>query len=513
MRKLHALLLVALFLTSSLFAIGNPVSGAPTQGNTWATKAPMQVARSDLGVAVVNGKIYAIGGNTESGYIPNSGGNNYQRLGWINDTNEEYDPETDMWAFKASMPTARCNFAIAAFKNKIYCIGGVTNWNSESSYTGVNEVYDPATDIWETKAPMPNPVSATATVVNGRIYVIGGGGANKTLNQVYDPATNTWTIKTPMPDGLVLGGGPNTMSNFLSANINDKIYVMRYYNPYHTSDPSGTWIYNPANDSWASLPANDSWASPYPSPFPILSKPYPYPFSDPITGWWSHAAGATTGVNALKRIYVFFDRYPYSPSIPLLAFDPSNYGWAKISEVPTTRRSFGVAVVNDVLYTIGGRTYDYPYPDDNYFTVTEQAVNEQYTPLGYGTPDPTYDGTPPEIAVLSPENITYHTVDVVLNFTVNETASSMRYMLDGENFQIFGNITLTELPYGSHNLTVYATDAADNTGSSETVNFIVAKEPEPFPVVPVVVASVIVVLVGGGLLLYLRKRQQKAMQP
>ena len=32
----------------------------------------MHVARSDLGVAVVNGKIYAIGGNTESGYIPNS---------------------------------------------------------------------------------------------------------------------------------------------------------------------------------------------------------------------------------------------------------------------------------------------------------------------------------------------------------------------------------------------------------------------------------------------------------
>src|SRR3972149_11634017 len=128
MRKGVALLLVLVFLTASFVITAKPVSAATE--DSWVSKAPMHVARSDLGVAVVNGKIYAIGGNAESGYMPNSEGVNYKASGWIKDTNEEYDPETDTWTFKTPMPTPRCNFAIAAFENKIYCIGGVINWNS-----------------------------------------------------------------------------------------------------------------------------------------------------------------------------------------------------------------------------------------------------------------------------------------------------------------------------------------------------------------------------------------------
>ena len=77
----------------------------------WASKASMQVARSGLGVAVVNGKIYAIGGADGS-----SAG--------FSSTNEEYDPTTDTWAFKAPMPTPRSDFGITVYENKIYCIGG-----------------------------------------------------------------------------------------------------------------------------------------------------------------------------------------------------------------------------------------------------------------------------------------------------------------------------------------------------------------------------------------------------
>jgi N-acetylneuraminic acid mutarotase len=488
LNRIVAWLLVLVFLTSSYLFNTKPVSAATAVENSWALKAPMHVARSDLGIAVVNGKIYAIGGNTESGRTPTSGGHDYKMLGWINDTNEEYDPTTDTWTLKTPMPTPRCNFAIAAFENKIYCMGGIIDWNSgRISVTGVNEVYDPATDTWETKAPMPNLASATAIVVNGRIYVIGGGGANETLNQVYDPATDTWTIKKAMPAESMLGGVPNTMSNLLSAEVDGKIFVMSYYDLVS----SGTWIYNPVNDSWVLTSS---------SPFPLLS--------DSPSSWWSHAAGATTGVNALKRIYVFFEKIDYSQSIPILVFNPSSESWARIGTLPTRRRCFGIAVVNDILYAIGGRRYDYPYPYDGYFIVTEETMNEQYTPIGYGTPDPFYDGTAPTVTLLSPENKTYYELELPLSFMVDEPSSWIRYKLDGNTVEIDGNTTLSGLTYGSHNLTLYITDIAGNTRTSETIDFTIAEELGPNPVVPVVAASAATVaVVGVGLLVYFKKRK------
>jgi hypothetical protein len=167
-----------------------------------------------------------------------------------------------------------------------------------------------------------------------------------------------------------------------------------------------------------------------------------------------------------------------------------------------------VAVVNDTFYVIGGK--------EGVNAIGESApgnlANEQYTPFGYGTPDPSYvppDITPPEIVVLSPENRTYYTVDVALNFTVNESVSSMRYTLDDENLvEISGNTTLIGLPYGSHNLKVYATDAADNTGVSETINFTIAEETESFPVVPLAASVATVAVVSVALLVYFKKRKK-----
>ena len=105
--------------------------------NSWETMAAMPTARSGVGVAVVDGKIYAIGGT--------SGTQN--KLG----TNEVYDPETNTWSSKTPMPTPRVNFGIAVFQNKIYCIGGGTSVKSDGYVTNVNEVYDPSTDTWENR--------------------------------------------------------------------------------------------------------------------------------------------------------------------------------------------------------------------------------------------------------------------------------------------------------------------------------------------------------------------------
>jgi hypothetical protein len=81
-----------------------PLADNSTVENTWVEKAPLQQARAWLGVASVNGKIYAIGGSTASGFEPATfpyGGTVDHYVG----TNEEYDPTNNSWTYKASMPT------------------------------------------------------------------------------------------------------------------------------------------------------------------------------------------------------------------------------------------------------------------------------------------------------------------------------------------------------------------------------------------------------------------------
>jgi len=119
------------------------------------------------------------------------------------------------------------------------------------------------------------------------------------------------------------------------------------------------------------------------------------------------------------------------------------------------------------------------------------------------------DTVPPKIVFSSPKNMTYDSSDVSLNFTVDESFSNCSYGLDGQdNVTIAGNMTLTGLPNGDHNITIYVTDEAGNTGVSETIYFTV-EVPEPFPIVLVAVASVATVAVlGVGLLFYFKKRRQ-----
>jgi hypothetical protein len=119
------------------------------------------------------------------------------------------------------------------------------------------------------------------------------------------------------------------------------------------------------------------------------------------------------------------------------------------------------------------------------------------------------DTTSPAISVLSPKSITFNTTDVELDFALNESASWTGYSIDNEaNVTITGNTTLARMPEGPHELIVYANDTYGNMGSSEKINFTIAKEPEPFPttlVIAVLIASMAVV--GAGLAVYFRKRK------
>lgn len=189
-----------------------------TTNDKWTKKNSMSKPRQGLGLVAVNGKLYAIGGSTSDGFCV--------------DTVEEYNPSSDLWRMKTSMSTPRCRPGILVFENKIYAIGGHLDYRNNGINLATVEEYDPATNIWTGKNPMSIARSVMGVSVNnnGRIYAVGGfigQGSFQLTNIVeeYDPDTDTWTTRTPLPVaihelGLALGGdgrvyaiGGQTMSN------------------------------------------------------------------------------------------------------------------------------------------------------------------------------------------------------------------------------------------------------------------------------------------------------------
>jgi len=160
------------------------------------------------------------------------------------------------------MPTPRMSFAIAMVHNKIYCIGGRTEAaGSTEGYTGVNEVYNPETGIWETKTPLLTATSwLVASVVENRIYVIDYSGTN----YVYETATDTWTTKAPVPASALNGyasavfdnkiftsharGAAGATTGGMSAK---RIYVFgEKANLEPDENPGFVRIYNPLDNHW-----------------------------------------------------------------------------------------------------------------------------------------------------------------------------------------------------------------------------------------------------------------------
>src|SRR5437870_9266372 len=113
------------------------------------------------------------------------------------------------WSARALMPNGGRSDVNAAVANGVlYVTDG--NGGRGGNNTTIVEAYDPATDSWSSKAPKPsNQNSAAIGVINGTIYVAGGGTPGVTATTLaYDPASDTLSSKASMPTARVgLRGG------------------------------------------------------------------------------------------------------------------------------------------------------------------------------------------------------------------------------------------------------------------------------------------------------------------
>ncbi|MFZ4398222.1 MAG: alpha/beta hydrolase fold domain-containing protein, partial [Kiritimatiellia bacterium] len=194
-------------------ASSQPMAISRTQTNDpspWKLHAPLPLARHDLQLVAWQGKLIAISGANDLTVS----------------SVDSYDPATNAWSPRAPIPDRRGWFGAALLDGKIYCIGGKriraaperrdSGDASPYEYRASLNIYDPTADCWSIGTPMRDPrAGCQAVALEGKLYVIGGD--NPKLGfldrvEIYDPAANTWQNGTALPDsredlGAAAAGG------------------------------------------------------------------------------------------------------------------------------------------------------------------------------------------------------------------------------------------------------------------------------------------------------------------
>lgn len=103
--------------------------------NTWRPLPPMRESRGRFKVAVLDDRVYAIGGSNGTTEL---------------DSVEMLDTEAGKWVKTPRLPLARSNMGVCTLDGLIYCIGG---WNGQ---VGIKQcdVFDPKTGEWSSIAPL-----------------------------------------------------------------------------------------------------------------------------------------------------------------------------------------------------------------------------------------------------------------------------------------------------------------------------------------------------------------------
>jgi N-acetylneuraminic acid mutarotase len=164
---------------------------------------------------------------------------------------------------------------------------------------------------------------------------------------MYNPNTDEWTEKAHIPT--------NIANSLISTLMDDKIVV--FVGESSTLE-NKVVVYDPKTSVWQEIYSAAN-----------MDRTYFYDVT----------FGVTTGLYAPKRIYIFHETRT-------TIYDPIKNTWTTAKPMPTARRQSSVAVIDDILYVIGGYTiheFDPPVSYVPMFRREKSNVNEQYIPIGY----------------------------------------------------------------------------------------------------------------------------------
>lgn len=231
---------------------------------------------------------------------------------------EVYDPATNAWQMRKPMPVGMDHIGTAVLGNRIYVVGGFTLNRHRQVSDNVFE-YDPANDSWRKLASLSAPRgSVAAAAVDGRIHAF-GGRKNETdvvaTHEVYDPKTNTWSPAPPLPRGR---------DHMAAVTVDGKIHVVGGRFGANEDSTGLHDIYDPATQTFTS-------GSLMPTP------------RGGGSGTFFHGMVVYLGGEDDKRAYNENE-----------GFDVKAGKWVKLAPMLTPRHGIGVSAIGDTLYVSGG---------------------------------------------------------------------------------------------------------------------------------------------------------------
>jgi DNA-binding CsgD family transcriptional regulator len=279
---------------------GQPAeTGLEPEESPWRERAQMPTRRAYLALTSIEGRVFAIAGQTPEG---------------VTGAVEIYDPAENIWGRGTAKPTPVTYVSGAAIETDVYVPGGCDGTGTPMRMV---EVYDTVADTWREVSPLPEPRCAHALApMGGKLYLFGGWNGDEYVatTYVYDPQADVWTEETPMP----------TKRGFAAAApLDDRLYVVGGYDD--EMELSSCTMYDPQTKSWrecAPLTVGRGGVG--------LVSLSGYLYAIGGGGWTSYLG--------------FNERY-----------NPANDAWGAI-ETPLVEewRSPGVVAVDNTIYAIGG---------------------------------------------------------------------------------------------------------------------------------------------------------------
>lgn len=288
--------LLALFLLLSL-------SSTPTRAQMWTFRTPMPTPRWGLAAAVLDGKVYVMGGQDAAGNVL--------------DVVERYDPVTDTWTRMNDLDDERFNATAAVFQGKIYLIGGR---DKDGDVKDDVQVYDPATGRWtEIDDLEEKREGAAAVVFDDTLYVLGGSDENARFLgtiEFFDTPTGKWM---PSRDWQL----DQPRAALAAVALGDAVYVVGGFTVFGPHGPVQRYNHSDSTTLLAPL--------------------------DPARG---NLNAAGTG----RRIYALGGRDATDRVVPTVnVLSLSTGRWNDHPPLNTGREGSATAVVDGVMLVFGGR--------------------------------------------------------------------------------------------------------------------------------------------------------------